>query len=98
MNFCILARSDQSLRSVLAPSLTAILMAAGLSACSSTSNETQSAAAAQPQQVCTMEKPMGSQIPKRVCRTEGQIEAERSSAASTYREAIRSTAPISGDM
>lgn len=94
MNLSMLARSGQSIPSALVSALSAILLAVGLTACSSTSNETRSDAAAQPQQVCTMEKPMGSQIPKRVCRTTSQIEAERSSAASTYREAIRSTAPI----
>ena len=36
--------------------------------------------------ICQMERPVGSNIPKRVCRTQAQIDRERESAQDKMRE------------
>lgn len=36
--------------------------------------------------ICQMERPLGSNIPKRVCRTQAQIDRERDSAQDKMRE------------
>ena len=39
--------------------------------------------------ICEMERPVGSLIPKRVCRTQAQIDKERADAQDQMREASR---------
>ena len=39
--------------------------------------------------ICEMERPVGSNIPKRVCRTQAQIDRERETAQDTMRELTR---------
>jgi hypothetical protein len=39
--------------------------------------------------ICEMERPVGSNIPKRVCRTQAQIDKERAEAQDQMREASR---------
>lgn len=45
-------------------------------------------------QVCTTEKPMGSHMPVRVCRTRAQIEAERKAATAALNQ-VRTTPSVS---
>ncbi|MEQ8859085.1 MAG: hypothetical protein RIC56_10580 [Pseudomonadales bacterium] len=45
-------------------------------------------------QVCTTEKPMGSHMPVRVCRTREQIEAERKAATAALNQ-VRTTPSVS---
>jgi hypothetical protein len=39
--------------------------------------------------ICEMERPVGSNIPKRVCRSQAQIDKERAQAQDQMREATR---------
>lgn len=39
--------------------------------------------------ICEMERPVGSNIPKRVCRTKAQMDREREAAQEQMREATR---------
>lgn len=39
--------------------------------------------------ICEMERPVGSNIPKRVCRTQAQIDKERADAQDRMRDATR---------
>lgn len=41
--------------------------------------------------ICEMERPVGSNIPKRVCRTQAQIDRERDAAQEKIRELSRTT-------
>jgi hypothetical protein len=89
-----MARTIIALASILASACAAPTATAGGSAPLKTQAGTAQASApeATPPEtklVCEMERPVGSNIPRRVCRTPEQIEREREAAQTKMREISR---------
>ena len=58
----------------------------GLVGCASDALQTADSSSAAPKLICTSERPTGSHLPVRVCRTQAQIDQDKADADETYRD------------